>query len=253
MPVIAMTREMGSRGKDVAIRLAERLDLRLVHHELIEHRLAEEMQLHESAVHKYLEGRANLLDRWRIDKKRLAYCTADEIFELAEQGNALIRGWGATKLLRTIKHIVCVRVCATMESRVKTLMERTGIDDDAVALKEIQDNDAAHARVMHKTFQTDWEDPVHYDLVLNTDRVSVDECADLIASLVQSPVFAETEASRTHLAEMKRLAGVRSRSQNDLLAQSTELQVAMGPEAGIRMHVKRDERPATRENRDVLF
>lgn len=253
MPVIAMTREMGSRGKDVALRLAELLDLEIVHHELVEHRLAEKMQLHESAVHRYLEGRTNLLDRWRIDKDRLAYCTADEIFELAEQGSALIRGWGATKLLRTISHVVCVRVCASMQSRVTTLMERLDIDSEALALKEIQDNDAAHARAMHKAFQVSWEDPVHYDLVLNTDRVCIDECAHLIKMLVESSAFEETQASRAHLAEMKRLAGMRSGSQRDLLRQSAELQVTMGPEAGIRMHVKRDERPATRENRDVLF
>jgi cytidylate kinase len=253
MPVIAMTREMGSRGKDVALRLAEMLDLEIVHHELVEHNLAEKMDLRESAVHRYLEGRTNLLDRWRIDKKRLAYCTADEMFELAERGNALIRGWGATKLLSNIPHVVCVRVCAPMQSRVSTLMERLDIDSEAVALKEIQENDAAHARVMHETFQVNWEDPVHYDLVLNTDRVGIDECAELVKTLAESTAFAETQSSRTHLAEMKRLAGIRSGSQRDLLSQGVETQVAMGPEAGIRMHVKRDERPATRENRDVLF
>lgn len=253
MPVIAMTREMGSRGKDVALRLAELLELEIVHHELVEHHLAEKMQLHESAVHRYLEGRTKLLDRWRIDKERLAYCTADEIFELAEQGNALIRGWGATKLLGDISHVVCVRVCASMQSRVSTLMERLDIDREALAQKEIQENDAAHARVMHETFQVNWEDPVHYDLVLNTDRVCIDECAELVKKLVESTAFQETQASRVALAEMKRMAGICSRSQRDLLSQGAELQVSMGPEAGTRMHVKRDERPATRENRDVLF
>lgn len=253
MPVIAMTREMGSRGKDVALRLAEVLDLEIVHRELVEHHLAEKMHLHESAVHRYLEGRASLLDRWRVDKKQLAYCTADEIFELAEQGNALIRGWGATQLLRTISHVVCVRVCASMQSRVATLMDRLDIDSETVALREIQRNDDAHARVIHETFQANWEDAVHYDLVLNTDRVSIDGCVELIRQLAESPTFAESQASCAHLAKMKRLAGIRSGSPGDLLSQGPKLQVAMGPEAGVRLHVKHDERPATRENRDVLF
>ena len=38
MTVIAMTREMGSRGKDVALGLASRFGLEIIHHELIEHR-----------------------------------------------------------------------------------------------------------------------------------------------------------------------------------------------------------------------
>ena len=132
-------------------------------------------------------------------------------------------------------------------------MERMNIESEAVALKEIQDNDAAHARVMQESFKVSWEDPVHYDLVLNTDRVSIDECAELIKSVAQSPAFEETSFSRAHLAELRRLAGIHVQLRNDLLAQGTERQVAMGPEAGIRMHVKRDERPTTRENRDVLF
>ncbi len=36
MTVIAMTREMGTRGKEVAKHLVERLDVQLVHHELVE-------------------------------------------------------------------------------------------------------------------------------------------------------------------------------------------------------------------------
>ena len=41
MTVVAMTREMGSLGKDVASGLAERLNLTVVHHELVERHLAE--------------------------------------------------------------------------------------------------------------------------------------------------------------------------------------------------------------------
>ena len=38
-----MTREMGSLGKDVAAGLAEKMGLTVVHHELVEHNLAERL------------------------------------------------------------------------------------------------------------------------------------------------------------------------------------------------------------------
>ena len=60
MTVIAMTREMGTRGKDVAAKLAHELELGVVHHELVEKHLAERLQLKESAVHRFLEGEASL-------------------------------------------------------------------------------------------------------------------------------------------------------------------------------------------------
>ena len=54
MVVIAMTREMGTLGKDVAQGIADQLDLQVIHHEIVEHDLAERLHLQESAVHRYL-------------------------------------------------------------------------------------------------------------------------------------------------------------------------------------------------------
>lgn len=102
MAVIAMTREMGSLGKDVAAALADQMGLKVVHHELIEHDLAERLGVQESAVHRYLEGGASLFERWKIDKQKLSRYTTEEILELAGQGNVVIRGWGATGVLRHI-------------------------------------------------------------------------------------------------------------------------------------------------------
>ena len=82
MAVIAMTREMGSLGKDVAAGLADKMGLTVVHHELVEHHLAERLGVTESTVHRYLEGEASLLERWRIDKQKLSRYTAEEILEL---------------------------------------------------------------------------------------------------------------------------------------------------------------------------
>ena len=72
MAVIAMTREMGSLGKDVAQGLAEQLGLEVIHHELVERDLAERLEVGESDVHRFLEGGASLFERWKIDKKRLS-------------------------------------------------------------------------------------------------------------------------------------------------------------------------------------
>src|ERR687892_309618 len=121
--VIAMTREMGSLGRDVAAGLAQEMGLKVIHHELVEHDLAEKMEVEESLVHRFLEGGASRFERWQIDKKRMSMFTAQEIFELAREDNVLIRGWGATALLAPVQHVVCVRVCAPPEFRERVMME----------------------------------------------------------------------------------------------------------------------------------
>ena len=210
MAVITMTREMGTLGKDVAAGLAERRGLDVVHHELVKHDIVESSGLPESEVHRYLEGEASLLERWRIDRRRIRCCTAQEIFELAAKGNVLIRGWGSVYLLRSVPHVLSVRICAPMEFRESVLMQRLDLKDRAAARREIEHDDEAHNRTMQRMFGIDWTDPAHYSIVLNTARVPVQECVDCIARMVQSPAFAATEQSKAALMDQLISARIRS-------------------------------------------
>lgn len=203
MPVIAMTREMGTRGKDVALGLAEELGLGLVQHELVEH-VAEKMHRPASAVNRLLEGTASALDRWRIKSDDLSLYTAEEIIDIAAEGNVLIRGWGATYVLRPVSHVLCMRVCAPLAFRAKVMTERTGIKDQDALVREIERNDEAHTRTIFRHVGLwRWQDPVLYDLVLNTSHVSVSECITLVKGLVGRPEFQETPESQSRLAALK--------------------------------------------------
>jgi cytidylate kinase len=201
MAVIAMTREMGSLGKDVAAGLADQMGLTVVHHELVEHHLAERLGVKESAVHRYLEGEASLLERWKIDKEKLSRYTAEEILQLARKGNVVIRGWGATAVLRHIPHVLRVRVCAPMPFRERVMMQRLGLKNPSEATSEILKNDAAHARTIRGFFGVNWEDPQLYHVVLNTGSVPVEGCVSIVRLLAERPEFQETEETRAKLAD----------------------------------------------------
>lgn len=186
MTVIAMTREMGTRGKDIAAGVAEALGLEVVHHELVEQHLAKRMNVSESAVHRFLEGEASLWERWKIDSRRLSQFTSEDILERAIKGNVIIRGWGAAQLLRSIPHVICVRVCAPMKFRTAEMMQRLGIDDQHIARREIQQSDAAHARVTEARFNQNWTNPTGYDLVINTAYVPIGRGVSLLCDHARS-------------------------------------------------------------------
>jgi osmotically-inducible protein OsmY len=78
---------------------------------------------------------------------------------------------------------------------------------------------------MHAQFGVTWGDPLLYDLVLNTDRVSVESCAEQIAALSRRPEFAETEASRAILRNMSLEARVRSALRGDEATQDVDVTV----------------------------
>jgi cytidylate kinase len=201
MTVIAMTREMGTLGKDVAAGLSDALGIEVVHQELVEHHLAERMNVGESTVHRFLEGGAPLWERWKIDSKRMSRYTADEILQLANGGNVLIRGWGAAQLLRDVSHVLCVRICAPMTHRVAAMVERLGVSDAKEIRGEIERNDNTHSRIIQRQFGIDWRDPEIYDIVLNTGFLSVQTCIDHLQALATNPSYQETPQSTVALTD----------------------------------------------------
>jgi cytidylate kinase len=209
MPVIAMTQEMGSLAKDVSLRLAESLGLAVMRHEAIE-RVADRAQVSTSLIGRLRDGKAGLVERLTTDKRSVALYTAEELFALADRGNVVLRGWGATCLLRPVPHVVCVRVTRSVKKRVEWLMGHLGTDDVELAEAELRRSDQAHASRMNDQFGVTWGDPVLYDLVLNTDRLSVESCVEQIRLLASRPEFAETPESRAMLADMALEARVRA-------------------------------------------
>src|SRR5476649_459830 len=178
MPLIAMTREMGSLGKDVAAGVAARAGKRVVYHEIIEP-IASKMRLRKSHVERFLDGRSGIWERLTTDRTSLSIFTADETFRFLRDGSTcVIRGWGAVHLLRNIPHVVRVRVCAPLETRVSRMMDRLATDNRATVEGEIQLSEEAHTAITRRHFGVNWRDPELYDLVLSTERLSVDECAD---------------------------------------------------------------------------
>ncbi|HZM43342.1 MAG TPA: cytidylate kinase family protein [Burkholderiales bacterium] len=231
MPFVAMTREMGSLGKDVAAGLAERLGRQVVHHEIIDN-LASKMRLRKSHVVRFLEGKSGIWERLTTDKTSLSIYTADETFALAESGKvAVIRGWGATHLLRPVPHVVSVRVCAPFEVRVKRMMERLNTDDRDFVENEIRMSEEAHAAITKRHFGINWQESEHYDLVLNTERLTIDECVDEVMTLLDDATFEETAASQRVFGNLALTAHVRAALRQD--ERTSRFQIVVKAEDGV--------------------
>lgn len=224
MPVIAMTQEMGSLAKDVALELTAAMNLAVMRHEVVDH-VAGKMHVSTSLINRLREGKAGLIERATTDTERVALYTAEEVYELANKGNVVLRGWGATCLLRPVPHVLTVRITRSFHKRVEWLMNHLETDDRDFAESEIRRSDHAHATRMHQQFGVTWGDPVLYDLVLNTDRLSVHSCVEQIRQLSQRPEFQESEASRQLLANMTLASRVRSALKDNETTQEVNITI----------------------------
>jgi cytidylate kinase len=201
MIVIAMTREIGSHGSDVAAGLVNELGLTIINSEIVASNIAGRLGVEEGTVKRYLEGSASIFERWQIDTRKLSRYTSEEILALAQQGNVLIRGWGAAALFRDIPQVISVRICTPMALRVRLMTERLGIEDADAIRQEIERFDAAHAKTMRASFNVERDDALLYHMVLNTARMPIDACVKAICQLAHDPRFHDDAAIGPALAD----------------------------------------------------
>ena len=76
--------------------------------------------------------------------------------------------------------VLRVLVTASPETRTTRVAEAEGLDQ-AGAARALKESDAGRADYLKRFYDVREESPTHYDLVLNTDALSIEQAADLIA------------------------------------------------------------------------
>jgi hypothetical protein len=87
----------------------------------------------------------------------------------------------------SVPHVVRVRICAPLETRIARMMERLSTDNRATVESEILLSEEAHGAITKRLFGVNWKDSEHYDLVLSTERLTVEECVEEIEGLMKRP------------------------------------------------------------------
>ena len=178
MPVITLSRELGSRGDDVAMAVAERLGLRLVGRELI-NRAAREAGAPEVALAEIDELGLLGVRPSPAAVRLYAQKVAEVIRELADRGNLLVVGRGGQVVLAGEPGVLHARVIAPRPMRLQVVQERCHVAPEAAAAR-IDASDKARAAYLRRVHGVRGDDPGRYDLVLNLAHLSVEAAADVI-------------------------------------------------------------------------
>lgn len=104
----------------------------------------------------------------------------DAIEETASRGNVVIVSHAASLALSARPNVLRVLVTASPETRARRLSEARGLDPKD-ARNTITDADAARADYLRRFHGVEVELPTHYDLVVNTDALSLEQAVDLVA------------------------------------------------------------------------
>lgn len=119
-------------------------------------------------------------DKSFISDVNLYNIQAKIIKELAKQQSCIIIGKCANHLLRDYENTVSVYIEAPRAFCVKNVIERLGVTEEE-AHRMIYQTDRYRADYYkYYTGGETWTNPVLYDMTLNSDRMGMDKCTELI-------------------------------------------------------------------------
>ena len=195
MRAITISRQYGSGGGEVAAMLAQRLGWQLIDHEIVAqvaHALGiteEEAVVHDERVEGFITRALSALQAAALvvpasaaplEQAEAVYNEAlrKVVETAAAAGHVVIVGRSGQALLAGRRDVLHVRIVAPLQQRVIYVSQREGLDE-AESRSRIQVKDRDRARYLQGRFGRSVDDPMLYDLVINTVVLDLESAVDL--------------------------------------------------------------------------
>lgn len=201
--LVTVSREYGAGGSDFASLLGERLRWPVLDKNLVE-RVAQRLNMEAEAVQHRDEQPPGWLSRiastllisppeapLQVETDNLlmpdsiAHAAHDEIVRAAASPPLIVVGHGAQLIFGEREHTLHVRLVGTPESRVARLVARNCGTPEQAAL-DIRRIDGERHAYVQRYYHQYWADPLLFNILFNTDRVSIDEAVACTARIIAS-------------------------------------------------------------------
>ena len=195
---ITVSRQYAAGGSLVARRVAETLGWTFVDNAFVEELAARSGYTREqvaaldervpSFFERFLQSSALSLPEYvattpgaldEPEAERLARLSRELVKELGRRDRLVMVGRAAAAILAREQGAIHVRVVASRDRRLRTAVERLGVDPERAA-SVLDAADTNRDRYHREYYDRDWNDPVHYHMVLNTELLGADGAADLV-------------------------------------------------------------------------
>ena len=201
--VITISRQMGSGGRMIADMISQRLGWPLVGKELVTE-AARKAGVDEIKIQRIFEHRLSLQDRITFQQRSAKYLDAisNVIHEFSDKGEVVLLGRASNLVLAGDPRIFRVNLVAEFEVRIERIAEQLklrGKKGLEKARQLVVDSDYARSAYHTYLFDVDWNDPMNYDLILNTTELTLDEAADAIHSVfevIRGRLFMKADGKR---------------------------------------------------------
>jgi cytidylate kinase len=201
MAVITVSRGSMSGGEALARSLGERLGHPVISREVLVE-AASQIGVSEEMLAQKVSHSPGVWERLTSNRRIYLAAVQAALAERILDGNLVYHGHAGHLLLGGLAGVLCVRLIAPLEMRIKTVMERQSLDRQA-AEDYVRDVDNERARWTKMIYGVDWSDPSLYDVVINLAKMSPDTACAAVAEIARRPEFASTGALRATLADFR--------------------------------------------------
>jgi len=187
VPVVTISREPGSGGRIVAQRLSERLGFEVFHQEVL-HEMAKQAEVSEQLLATLDERGLSILEDWISSLVHDRHLWPDQYLQhlmnvigtLGKHGRAVVVGRGANFVLPPEQRFR-VRITASQRLRIENVVRDFNLSPDEAKRRVIK-TESNRKAFIRKYFNADIADPTNYDLVINTETLTVDNAVDVIGA-----------------------------------------------------------------------
>jgi cytidylate kinase len=208
MSIVAISETAGSLGNEIGRRLAERLGYRFADREIIA-KAAEQFGENVKDLRHGAEEKPTLWERLTDTQHRYKAYVEAIILEMASGDNVVLAGLASTIVLRPVAHAVRIRSNAPERTRAERVEQQQGLTRDA-ALDYVRQTDHERAARVKFLYHVNVDDPLLYDVVFNTERLTADEGARLVQEALQEPRFQTSAVSHRLLIDLSIVAGAKA-------------------------------------------
>jgi len=198
MSVIAISQMLGSLGDNVGRKLAAALGYEYADREVIS--AAERFGEGTLDLIHVTEEKPGLLERFRANERHYATAVEAILLELAARDNVVLCGRGAAFFLSRFPHVLRVRVTAPEGMRAQWVQQHDGLVYEA-ALNLVRQNDRERGARIRFLYHVDWDDPLLYHIVLNTEQISVERGVQILRAALSDLRFTATPETREKLTD----------------------------------------------------
>ncbi|HWH77991.1 MAG TPA: cytidylate kinase-like family protein, partial [Candidatus Binatus sp.] len=193
MSILTIAHAAFSGGGAIADAVAQRLGYKSVDREvLIE--ASKRYGIPEAKYTEVLEEEGHWWERWRESLRLYRITLQAAMCEMAQDGDLVYHGRAGQQLFPNVRHVLKVMIVAPMDYRITQVSAQKGLEGEK-ARQFLRELDRVRSRRFRALFNDDWQDPVGYDLVLNSSHISGDSATALIVDAIGRPEFKPTAES----------------------------------------------------------